>query len=68
MDNRLRFLYPVITELWGHGNGTGAGRGDPVQAPRRLGGKSLRENRSVTWSERKGSEASKDTVEKSRYS
>ena len=68
MDNRLRFLYPVITELWGHGNRVSAGRGDPVQARRGAGGKTPVINWSVMGSERKGSEAVKDTVEKSRYS
>ena len=27
MDNRLRFLYPVISEMWGHGHKWQAGKG-----------------------------------------
>jgi hypothetical protein len=27
MDNRLKFLYCNITELWGHGRKVGAGNG-----------------------------------------
>ena len=27
MDNRLRFLYRMISELWGHRKGRGAGNG-----------------------------------------
>ena len=29
MDNRFRFLYHMITELWGHGRRTRAGNGKP---------------------------------------
>ena len=68
MDNRLRFLYPVITELWGHGSISEAGRGDPVQARKPEGGKPPLKGEDVTRSERKGSEVREETVEKSRYS
>ena len=27
MDNRLRFLYRMVSEMWGHGRITGAGNG-----------------------------------------
>jgi len=29
MDNRLRFLYPVASEMWGHRHKAGAGNGKP---------------------------------------
>ena len=32
MDNRLKFLYCLITELWGHMFRSRAGKGSPVQA------------------------------------
>ena len=28
MDNRLRFLYRMVSEMWGHGRITGAGNGE----------------------------------------
>ena len=29
MDNRLKFLYRIYSEMWGHGKGSGAGNGKP---------------------------------------
>ena len=68
MDNRLIFLYPVYTELWGRGVISGAGRGDPVQGEGCTGGKSPVISPTLMRTEHKGREAGEEAAEKSRYS
>ena len=67
MDNRLKFLYRDITELWGHGvlteagkGKTGASTGGEIQAKPYL-------NPMVLRGANKSSEAHGPSVEKSRY-
>ena len=68
MDNRLRFLYPAASEMWGHRHKAGAGSGKPgasagavreANPPHEGGGV----KRSEEWS----SEACGVAVRKSRY-
>ena len=68
MDSRSRFLHPRETELRGHGQGRGAGNGDPG-ASERAGGEenppSVRQRRDA---ERKRVAKPRPlAVEKSRY-
>ena len=54
MDNRLKFLYRNITELWGHRRKAWAGSGDTgTSGDRSCKGKSVQQSEDVTWSERK---------------
>ncbi len=54
MENRWRFLYPVKTELWGHGRKARAGSGEPGRSG---GGGAQGKPRAgpgaVRWTERK---------------
>ena len=67
MDNRWRFLYYVMTELWGHGRQMRAGKGDTgasAGAVREANPPYKAEARRVA---NESSEAQKPAVEKSRY-
>jgi hypothetical protein len=52
MDNRLKFLYLMQTELWGHGRVGRAGKGKTGSSIKTIrGGKSLRRCQNVMRSE-----------------
>ena len=68
MDNRFRFLYFMISEMWGHRREARAGRGKTGASA----GAAWEENppwesEGVKRSERKGNEACGEAVGKSRY-
>ena len=52
MDNRLKFLYYDITELWGRRTKAWAGNGKTgTSEVRSMAGKSAMQSEDVTWSE-----------------
>ena len=67
MDNRFRFLYFTMTELWGHVKEVTAGNGKTGARREVPGRKTPPGKRSAEAERNKSSEGGRGSVKKSRY-